>query len=327
MALVFASIAGSAVAQVPDTPQSCQEGTTPVSGVVADLLSRVPLAGATVTLQAPAEFVDQIVGQGTAGIGGRYRICVAGIGDDWNAVATLDTLESSPSPVSANGVDTLYIPWSQPVTIQGFVTVQGSGAAVPNARITIEDRPVRAITDDDGRFALRGVGGGSLVMVTEGLGYAPRTDTLLAPSGATLELEIGLAEHAIDLEPLVVTARVAPSTRVRGGRDLGMTPEEVEAVLHRSIDFVSMLRQANIPGLLIRDDGRGRTCIEFLRSSAGCAMVQVFVNGIRVGNPHDFVSTIDPVSVREFLVLRPAFAQFQYMGPLTRNGVLDIILK
>lgn len=327
MALGFASIAGPAVAQVPDTPQPCREGTTPVSGVVADLLSRVPLAGATVTLHAPAEFVDQIVGQGKAGIGGRYRICVDGIGDDWHAVATLDTLESGPRPVAADGMDTLYIPWSQPVTIRGIVTVQGSGAPVPDARITIEDRQVRGITDDDGRFALRGVGGGSLVIVTEGLGYAPRTDTLLAPSGATLELEIGVGEQAIELEPLVVTARAAPSTRIRGGRGLGMTAEEVEAVLHRSIDFVSMLRQAHIPGLLIRNDGRGRTCIEFLRSSGDCAMVQVFVNGIRIGNPHDFVSTIDPVSVREFLVLRPAFAQLQYMGPLTQNGVLDITLK
>ena len=88
-----------------------------------------------------------------------------------------------------------------------------------------------------------------------------------------------------------------------------------------------MLRQANIAGLLVTGDGPDGPCVQFLRSSGDCAMVQVFVNGVRVSNPGLMVATIDPVMISEFIVLRPAFAQFQYMGPLTSNGVLDIILK
>ncbi|MDX1647063.1 MAG: carboxypeptidase-like regulatory domain-containing protein [Longimicrobiales bacterium] len=280
------------------------------------------------TLRAPAEFVHQIVGQGTAGEGGRYRICVAGVGEDWDAVARLDTLESSPRPVGTDGADTLYIRWSEPVSIRGRVTVQTTGQPVPGARVSIREGRVRAVTDDEGRFAFRGVGGGPLVLETLGLGYAPRTDTVLAASGAEIDLRITLGEEALELEPIVVTARTPPSTRMRGTRQLGMTAEEVDAVLHRSIDFLSLLRRANIPGLLIRG-GEGGTgaCIEFLRAAGDCAMLQVFVNGVRVSDPHTFVSTIDPVSVREFVVLRPAFAQFQYMGPLTQNGVLDIVLR
>lgn len=327
----LASAAGPTAAQDQDRDalRGCGEDMRPVAGVVADLLSRtpLPLPGATVTLHAPAQFVSQIVGQGTAGVGGRFRICVEAVGEDWEAVARLDTLESSPRPVGPDGVDTLYVPWSEPVTIRGRVTAQGTGQPVPAARVAIRERRVRAVTDDEGAFTLRGVGGGSLVVTTEGLGYAPRTDTIVAPSGATLELDIAVGPEALELEPLVVTARAAPSTRMRGTRELGMTADEVEAVLHRSIDFLPMLRQANIPGLLIRDDGRGRACVEFLRSSGDCAMVQVFVNGIRVSDPYTFVSSIDPLTVEEFIVLRPAFAQFQYMGPLTPNGVLDIVLK
>lgn len=330
LGLALLSLAAPVSSQAPPTPGStCPDGRVPVTGVVSDLLSRVPLPGATVTLRAPAEFVYQIVGQGTAGAGGRYRICVPSVGAEWSAVAALDTLESSPRPVGAGGgVDTLYVPWSDPVTLVGTVTVQGTGAPVEGARVTIEDRRVRAVTDAEGRFSLRGVGGGPLVITVSGLGYAPRSDTIIAASGAHMELDISVGEEAIELDPVIVTARSAPSTRVRGGRELGMTAPEVAAVLHRSVDFLSLLRQANIPGLLVRGgDGGEAACIEFLRAAGDCAMLQVFVNGIRVSDPYTFVNSIDPVSVKEFIVLRPALAQFQYMGPLTQNGVLDIILK
>ena len=307
---------------------ACAQNQTRITGAVADMLSRRPLPGTTVTLYAPAPFVDRIVARGTAAAAGVYSLCVDGIGEGWRVVAQLDTLESRPVSVGPAGVtDTLYLAWSQPATISGRVRVQGSDRSVEAARVTIEGRPVRVITDRDGRFTMRGVGAGPLVVTTSHIGYAVRADTLLAASGANIELDITLGEEAIALDPIVVTVRTPPSLRLRDTHALGMTPVEVAAALPRSIDFVSMLRQANVPGLVVSGDGPDGPCVQFMRSSGGCAMVQVFVNGMRVSNPGLMVASIDPTMVSEFIVLRPAFAQFQYMGPLTENGVLDIILK
>jgi hypothetical protein len=329
LSLFFAFSAELLAAQAPSPDGACGVGQIGVTGTVADMLSRRPLPGTSVTLEAPASFVQQIVARGTAGAGGDYTLCVDRIGEGWQVYAELDTLVSRAVPVTAGApVDTLYVPWSEPVTLTGSVRVQGSDEPLESARISLEGRPVRALTDGEGRFTIRGIGAGPLVITTSHIGYAARVDTILAESGANIGLEITLGEQAIELDPIVVTARRPPSVRDRTAHALGMTREQVAAALPRSIDFVSMLRQANVPGLTIGADGPDGPCVEFFRSGlGGCSMVQVFVNGNLIMNPGLMVATVDPAMVEEFIVLRPAFAQFQYMGPLTENGVLDIILK
>lgn len=322
-------VAWPLAAQAPESViAACRAGQVEVTGTVADMLSRRALPGTSVTLQAPASYVEQIVARGTAGEAGAYTLCVDHLGDGWQIYAELDTLVSRTVTVVPGAVvDTLYIPWSQPATLAGSVRVQGTGAPVEAARISIEGRPARAITDGDGRFTLRGIGAGPLVVTTSHTGFATRVDTILAESGANVGLEITLGQEAIELDPIVVTARRPPSLRERTGQMLGMTRQQVAAALPRSVDFISMLRQANVPGLTVSADGPDGPCVAFLRSGQGCAMVQVFVNGNRISNPGLMVATVDPSMVEEFIVLRPAFAQFQYMGPLIQNGVLDIILK
>ena len=330
-ALAIGPWAGSELSAQTVVPGRCGPDArgVEVAGAVADMLSRRPLAGAVVTLRAPAAFVHQIIGRSQAGVEGRFVFCAEAVGEGWDVIAELDSLSSREVPVGPQGqVDTLYIAWSEPVSLAGTVRVQGGDAPVPGARITIEDRPVRGLTDDEGRFSLRGLGAGPLVVTTSHIAYAPRVDTILAESGASLSLDIRLGHEAVELDPIVVTARRPPTTRMRGTRELGMTASEVAEALPRSIDFLALLRQANIPGLIIqRTAGPDGICVEFLRASGGCAMLQVFVNGIRVSNPGVMLLSLDPVMVEEFIVLRPAFAQFQYMGPLTPNGVIDIILK
>lgn len=316
-------------AQTAVTPGACDGGSghLDVTGVVVDMLSRRPLPGAVVQLRAPAAFVPQLLGRYEAAAGGRYAFCAPSVGQGWDVVAELDTVQSRAIPVPPTGqVDTIFIAWSQPVTLTGTVREHIGGKPVDGARITVQDRPVRATTDEAGRFGLRGLGGGPLIIRTSHIAYGERVDTIVAESGGNLMLDIRLGERAIELAPIVVTARAAPSLRARGMREMGMTRDQVAAALPRSIDFVSLLRQAQVPGLMVRESGNG-ICVEFLRGGGGCAMLQVFVNGMRIQEPEMFLPGIDPVSVSEFVVLRPAFAQFQYMGPLTQNGVLDITLR
>jgi len=265
------------------------------------------------------------------------------LGDGWDVLAQFYTVESRAVAVTGEGeVDTLFVSWSAPATLSGTVRSQGSGAPVEGARVSIEDRRVRALTNESGEFSIRGLGAGPLVVSVSSIGFATRVDTVLAASGAHIALEISIGEQAIELDPLVVTARAPPVRREREMRNLGMSAlgmnqAEINEALPRAIDFVSLLRWANIPGLLIsQGSGVGSigTCIQFHRGTTAtnidtpnCSMLAVYVNGVRMPNGSVLVESLDPTIVEEFIVLRPAFAQFQYMGPLTANGVLDIILR
>lgn len=282
-----------------------------------------------VILQKPAAFVPQVIGRSEAAVDGGYAFCADAVREGWEVEARLHTVVSRTLPVPSDGlVDTLYIPWSEPVTLTGVVRGGAAGETLEAAGVSVDNRFVRALTDGSGRFRLRGIGAGPLILSTTHIGYATRVDTLMAESGAHLSLEIRLHVEAVELEPILVTAAGPPSVRMRDAREFGMTREEVAEALPGSIDFIQMLQRANVPGLLIRATGEsGGVCIEFVRSSGGCAMLQVFVNGVSVSDPSDYLANLDPSSVAEFIVLRPVLAQFQYMGPLTHNGVLDITLR
>jgi hypothetical protein len=318
-----------AAARQQVAPRPCTPGDRgrEIRGVVVDLLSRMPLPGSSVTLREPAEYVPQVLAVAEAGEGGHYAFCAPALGANWQVLASFDTIASRALRVDGEGgVDTLYLPLTAPVTLSGRVRQLGSDEPVPGARVEALGRPVRALTDDKGEFRLRGLGAGPLVIRTSALGLETRVDTLVAQSAAHLRLDIVMSGEVVQLPPLVVTASAPPSTRMRGIENLGMTPAQVEEALPRSIDFASMLRYANTPGLLVGEAG-GQLCVAFFRSSGSCPMVEVFVNGIRMSDGAAYLAALDPSSVREFIILRPAFAQFQYMGPRTPNGVIDIILR
>ena len=329
LVLIALAVGEPAAARQEVHPRPCGPGAArrEIAGSVADLLSRRPLPGATVTLRRAATYVPDVVAVTEAGEDGGFAFCAEALDDRWDVVASLDTIVSRARPVGPEGgVDTLYVPWSKPVNLSGRVRVLGSDQGVAGARVEVVGRPVRALTDDAGAFRLAGLGAGPMVIRTTSLGLEPRVDTILAQSGTHMRLEILMSAEPIELPPIVVTAASPTSTRPRTPYTLGMTSEQVDAALPRSIDFLSLLRWSNTPGLLVTT-GRDGTCVSFFRASGGCSMVEVFVNGVRVPNGSDFLASLDPSAVREFIILRPAFAQFQYMGPRTANGVLDITLR
>ncbi len=293
------------------------------------MLSRLPLAGTTVVLRAPAPFVPQVMAMTESGSGGMYFFCVPGPWEGWDVLARLDTLESRPMPVDeAGSADTLYLVWSEPANLSGTVRLLGSGTPVVGARVTIDGRRVRAVTDDQGAFRLRGLGAGALVITTTALGLESRTDSVFVASGSRIALDIVMSEGAIELPPITVTARSELPLEFRTRRSLGMTEAEIAEALPRTVDFVSLLRYSNRTGLQVSPVTSAGICVQFLRSArGGCAMVEVFVNGQRMSMGADFLLSLNLMAVKEFRIYRPADAQFLFMGPNTSNGAINIILR
>jgi hypothetical protein len=92
------------------------------------------------------------------------------------------------------------------LSISGRVVEQSTGAAIPAATVTIEERDARALTDSAGRFTFRALAPGAITIRAQRLGFAPaRTAIVLLDRDAT-DVVISLVHNPLALREVTVTA-------------------------------------------------------------------------------------------------------------------------
>lgn len=69
---------------------------------------------------------------------------------------------------------------------------------------SLNDVPVRNLTDDEGRFLFSSLRPGSCRLEIEHLGYGIQSTTVEVPPGATVDVEVHVAPEPVRLEPLEV---------------------------------------------------------------------------------------------------------------------------
>jgi len=323
---------------------ACGGGESAVAGRVRDLLTLVPLASSVVDVRAEAADGQSRMLSAQAGADGSYFLCL-GAPARVELRARLGTARSRPVRLTG-GVEgvhlhDLFIQVSEPAEIRGLVRDGDSGAPLADADVEVLGTRLRTLTRPDGRFLFRGVPPGRLSVVVERLGYGRRVAELQAEGGATVALTFDVFPEAIALDSMIVTVEGGVLERAkRGTRFDGLTRTEIDALLPRSVGFDDLLRNANIPGLKIKEvqyrSSMGMTtpgiCIETGRTSTIysniCQMVEVYVNGVRLADAETFLVDFDPASVDHFELLSRTEASTQYGGtPRARNGVLLIYTR
>lgn len=92
--------------------------------------------------------------------------------------------------------------------VSGRVTEEGRERGLTAVDITVLGQtPVRALSNNRGRFNLRGLQPGLTEIRFTRLGYAPRTATLIVQPGRTVELAATMSTRPIELEPITVVVR------------------------------------------------------------------------------------------------------------------------
>jgi protocatechuate 3,4-dioxygenase beta subunit len=316
-----------------------------VGGRVRDLLTLVPLSAASVDVQVEAGAAGSSTQTARASGSGAYHLCL-GTPAGLEVRARLGTEQSRALPARVEEgsvtVRDLFIQLSEPARLVGLVRDADSGRPLADAAVRVVGTRLGTFTGEDGRFAFRGVPPGEVSLAVELLGYGERVADLRADEGARVEVTLDLFPEAIALDSMVVSVRGATSERVRGGaRYDGLDRPAIEALLPRSVGFDDLLRNANVPGLRIRegqkfpgDSGLGAPglCVETGRSSTIepglCQMVEVYVNDVRVAEAENFLLALDPGTVDSFRLLSRTAAGVQYGGtPRARNGVLLIYTR
>jgi hypothetical protein len=226
-------------------------------------------------------------------------------------------------------------------TLVGKVRDYVSGEPLEGAVVSVLGTDVRQISDPDGSFVLDELPPGRHLVTTEYLGYEQRTDSVTIFSQETVDIEVRMAEEALELEGLVVTARTrfGRTSVATDKRADVITRAEIEPILHRVQSMGQLLRNMNTPGLRIAEvqvaDATGvivpGLCVEIgrrtTRTAGGCSQAAVFVNDVIMPYPDQILMSLDPNAIERIEVLSPIDAQFQYGAMAGTNGALLIYTR
>ncbi|MBC8087775.1 MAG: SusC/RagA family TonB-linked outer membrane protein [Phycisphaerae bacterium] len=91
-------------------------------------------------------------------------------------------------------------------TISGLVTEAAGGAPIAAAQVTITGTTIGALTNAEGRYTLRNVPAGAVVVRSARIGYAELVRPVTVNANEALTLDLSLSKVAVALAPIVATA-------------------------------------------------------------------------------------------------------------------------
>ncbi|MCX5762744.1 MAG: TonB family protein [Gemmatimonadetes bacterium] len=172
------------------------------------------------------------------------------------------------------------------------------------------DTPPATITDAHGAFRILGVPAGTVTVSARRIGFRPGSHGVTVTDGQTVDVTVALAFTALQLEPVMVSARREPfdarlaGFQLRSQKRIGtfMNRERIEA--SASSTFSDLLR--SVPGVRMGASTTGiRNSLRFRGSN--CAPL-VFIDGFPASADEFDVDIIDLASVEGIEI---------YMGMLT----------
>lgn len=186
-----------------------------------------------------------------------------------------------------------------PVRVVGSVRDAQSGRAIADAEVRLEGSDQVRVTDRAGRFSFPAVVPGSYVLATSMLGYGTRREPLNVWSGTDLDVQVRMAQEAIELEPIVVQARspwlerAGFYDRLHDPGNLGriITRDKIEnRVLSSVVDLFH-----DIPGARVDYTGVGSRVVRFrripgMRASGNGCLPDLYLDGMAIRDGWDFIA-------------------------------------
>ncbi|MDE2804426.1 MAG: TonB-dependent receptor [Gemmatimonadota bacterium] len=227
-------------------------------------------------------------------------------------------------------------------TLEGTVTVQGTGAALAGAQVSLPDLNLGANSRGDGGYTVSGIPAGTHNVAIVLIGYQTYRTQVTITDGQTTRLDAAMITAALELEGLVaVGSRARPRTVTESPVPVDVIPT-TDIVQQGDTDFANLLRNvvpsfnvniqpisdaatfarpANLRGLapdhtlvLINGKRRHRT-----------AVITWYGNGLADGSQGPDIALIPGLALEQAEVLRDG-ASAQY-GSDAIAGVMNFVLK
>src|SRR6266850_348076 len=230
---------------------------------------------------------------------------------------------------------------AQGVSIRGRVA-DAAGAPLPRASVSAEGSGLRAATDDQGRYEIRGISAGTYTVRVRLLGYVPQSARVTVGQ-APVTQDFKLAEQAISLSPVDVV--VGSRARHTAAEQLAVpvdvfTSEDMikQGVTETGQILQSLAPSVNFPHQSVTDATdivrpftlRGLSPDHTLVLVNGwrrhqTAVVNTFAYGMPAGSSGVDMNTIPAAAIDRIEVLRDG-ASAQY-GSDAIAGVVNVVLK
>lgn len=265
---------------------------------------------------------------------GWYRFCTAPAGVPILATArflNLSGLQREVAVTAGGMTEAVFLLWTlKAAQLSGHVHDDTSGEGVSGAEVWIQGTSLQTMTGDQGQFRFLDVEPGTYTLMTHHLQYGTRQDTLVVPSGRTLNVDMRIDTEAIELDPLTVTVQSVPLTeRAMGG--LTITRAQIEEKAPRARDAADVLQALHLPGVIVRRRGDGSLCVGYLPGqvrmmyNSGCVSMEIYINGIHATSA-EMALHISPDAVDHIVLYRPLEAGNLF--PINAaNGVMVIYTR
>ncbi len=227
---------------------------------------------------------------------------------------------------------------AQSGVVRGRVTERATNTPLPSAQIIIEGTRLRALSDADGRFTVRGITAGTLTIRVLRLGYQPITRVVRATDGETT------ADFALEQAVKLLDAVVTTATGEQSRRSYGNVVATVNAdslMAKAAVTSVNELLQGRIAGVqIVQGAGQTGTSSSIrIRGTSSLSLSNeplIIIDGVRIDNSpasgnystqriNNF-SGINPEEIESVDILKGPSASALY-GTAAANGVLVIKTK
>ena len=310
-------------------------GTGAVAGWVGDGDSGMGMPNAKVSLAWPVAGSRELRRRELeTDAMGWYRLCDAPADTPMMAAVRFLNLQGLRREVSVSAggaAQATFLLWDvRPAKVSGTVHDATSGLGVEGVEVWLRGTSLRSLTGKDGAFRFGDVPPGTYTLLAEHLQYGASQDTLVVPSGRTLDVDLRVSTRAIELDPLTVVVEAVPLTqRSMGGYTV--TREEIEKLGARPRDAADVLQALNLPGVIVRRRADGSVCGGYgpgqarLMSFGSCVSMEIYINDVHATSA-DMALHIPPEAVERIVLFRPVEAGSLF--PINAaNGVMVIYTR
>ena len=169
----------------------------------------------------------------------------------------------------------------------GRVTDKTSGQALATAQVSVVGTTIRALTGQDGRYRLVNVPAGPATLRVAYIGYATTTQEVSVPAGGSAQADFAIAQAAVGLEAIVVTATGDQAVREQG--TAAHTVDLRDRTSQAAVSNLSDALNSTVPGVVVQGSGgtTGTGTRVRIRGSNSVSLSNdpvLIVDGIRVEN-------------------------------------------
>ncbi|HVM86731.1 MAG TPA: TonB-dependent receptor [Puia sp.] len=209
----------------------------------------------------------------------------------------------------------------QTIVVSGKITGKNS-RPIGNATISLLNTNIATITDSTGNYLIKNLHAGEYTITISAIGYATLNDTLLVSPPANRNADFQLADEALQLGAVIVSAEKKED-------NLQNTPSSISALTSKNIDELRLWNNkdltAVIPNLYAGNPGDGRNVISIrgMTSSSYDPAVTTYVDGVNQFTLDTYIPQL--FDVERIEVLRGP--QGTLYGRNAMGGVINIITK